>query len=90
MSGPEISIDEAELVHIMCRLPEFSWLDGAEIGKIRHEISHKIADVLQKYYIENTRGLKAEWTEKFKLAGISEDDGKSAISCARRLGIEIA
>ncbi|WP_268542747.1 hypothetical protein [Candidatus Nitrosotenuis cloacae] len=90
MSKPEINIEEAELVHIMSRLPEFSGLDGAEIDKIRHEISHGIADVLTKYYIENTRGQKAGWTAKFEQAGISEDDAKSAISCARRLGIEIA
>jgi len=31
-----------------------------------------------------------EWTEKFLKAGITEDDGKSAIACARRLGINIS
>jgi hypothetical protein len=30
------------------------------------------------------------WTEKFLKAGITEDDGKSAIACARRLGIDIS
>ena len=30
------------------------------------------------------------WTEKFLKAGITEDDGKSAIACARRLGTDIS
>jgi hypothetical protein len=29
-------------------------------------------------------------TRKFLSAGITEDDGKSAIACARRLGIDIS
>lgn len=86
----DIDADEAEIARIISRLPEFSWLGTAELKKIRHEISHKIAKILQEYYLENTRGAKTGWTAKFEQAGISEDDGKSMISCARRLGIEIA
>jgi hypothetical protein len=33
---------------------------------------------------------KTGWTEKFLKAGITEDDGKAAIACARRLGIDIS
>ena len=32
----------------------------------------------------------SDWIEKFEKAGISEDDGKAAIACARRLGIDIS
>ena len=82
--------DEVEIVKIMSNLPEFSWLNGAEPARIRHEINTKVANALREYYFENTRGTDTGWTRKFRHAGISEDDGKAAISCARRLGIDIA
>jgi len=86
----EIDADEAEIARIMSKLPEFAWLETAELKKIRHEITHKIAKILQEYYLENTRGAKPVWSAKFAQAGISEDDGKTMISCARRLGMEIS
>jgi len=82
--------DEIELAKIMSNLPEFSWLNSAEPSKIRHEINTKIANVLREYYFENTRMTGTKWTDKFKQANMSKDDGKAAISCARRLGIEIS
>ncbi|HSA98696.1 MAG TPA: hypothetical protein VLF17_06420 [Candidatus Nitrosotenuis sp.] len=82
--------DEAEIVRIMSKLPEFSWLNGAAPSKARHELNTRVSGALREYYLENTRGTSTGWTEKFRHAGISEDDGKSAISCARRLGIDIA
>jgi NMD protein affecting ribosome stability and mRNA decay len=85
----EISAEEAEIVRIMSKLPEFSYLEGVDLKTIKHEITHKIAQVLREYYLENTRNHKTDWTSKFKKAGISDDDGKSVISSARRLGIEI-
>ena len=85
-----IEPDEAEIVKIMSNLPEFSWLNGAEPAKTRHEIRAGVADALREYYFENTRGTGTGWTGKFRQAGITEDDGKAAISCARRLGIDIS
>lgn len=82
--------DEAEIVRIMSNLPEFSWLKGATPDKIRHEIGTGITNALREYYFENTRGTDTVWTGKFRQAAISEDDGKAAISCARRLGMDIA
>lgn len=89
MSEFDLEADEAEIARIMCKLPEFAWLDGAELSKIKHEIRHKIAEVLRQYFTENTQNGKKIWTEKFADAGITDDDGKSAIACARRLGIPI-
>ena len=86
----ELDENEAEIARIMVRLPEFAWLETAKVSKIRHEIRHKIAEVLQQYYLENTRIIQSDWSDKFSQAGITEDDGKSMISCARRLGIEIS
>lgn len=82
--------DEAAIVRIISSLPEFSWLNGAPPAEIRHEISTRITDVLREYYFENTRGADKVWTAKFRQSGISEDDGKVAISCARRLGSDIS
>jgi hypothetical protein len=85
-----IDADEAEIVRIMSRLPEFAWLESADLHKVRREIRHEIAKILGQYFAEKTRGAKPKWTTKFKEAGISDDDGKTAIACARRLGIEIS
>jgi hypothetical protein len=74
----------------MSNLPEFSWLKDADPAKIRHEISTKIANILREYYFENTSKTSTEWTTKFRQANITEDDGKAAISCARRLGINVS
>ena len=49
----------------------------------------QIGIILRAYYKENTIGKTTDWIEKFENAGISEDDGKAAIACARRLGIDI-
>lgn len=82
--------DEMEIVKIMSNLPELSWLNGADGAKIRHEINTTISDILREYYFENTRMSGTKWTAKFREANITEDDGKAAISCARRLGINIS
>ena len=86
----EIDADEAEIIRIISNLPEFSWLATAELDKVRREIKGKIAKVLREYYMENTRNTKPNWTVKFSEYGISPDDGKAMIACARRLGIEIS
>lgn len=86
----EIDADEAELVRIMSNLPEFSHLENQDWKKTRYEIEHKVVPVLREYYLENTRGYKTKWVSRFRDAGISDEDGKTAIACARRLGIEIS
>jgi hypothetical protein len=86
----KITAEEIELIRIMSKLPEFRNLETASHEAVRHEITHRIAQTLQEYYWENTRNHNTDWTDRFRKAGISEDDGKSAISCARRLGVEIS
>jgi hypothetical protein len=86
----EIEADEAEIVRIMSRLPEFAWLESADLLKIRHEIRHGVAKTLREYFAENTCGTTPNWIIRFKESGISETDGKTAISCARRLGMDIS
>ena len=55
----------------------------------KERLATQIGTILRAYYKENTMGLSNVWINKFEKAGISEDDGKAAITCARRLGIEI-
>ena len=82
--------EEIEILKIISRLPEFSWMPQANPEKVRAEIHSKIADILHQYYIENTQGSVGIWTGEFKKYGISESDGKTIIACARRLGLEIS
>lgn len=82
--------DEAEIVKIMSKLPEFSHLSKTDPAKIRHEIGTAVANALREYYFENTRMTGTKWTVKLREANITEDDGKAAIACARRLGIDIS
>lgn len=89
MSDSGINADEAEIARIMCRLPELSWLHDAETNRVRRAVRHEIAEILHQYCLENTQNHKTGWSERFRQAGISEDNGKSAISCARRLGLNI-
>jgi len=56
----------------------------------KQRLDDQIGMILREYYHENTMNTKTGWTEKFLKAGITEDYGKAAIACARRLGIEIS
>lgn len=56
----------------------------------RNTIDAQIGVILREYYKENTMNTKMGWTEKFDRAGITKDEGISAIACARRLGIDIS
>jgi hypothetical protein len=56
----------------------------------RHRLDEQIGVILREYYHENTMNTQTGWTKKFLRAGITEDDGKAAIACARRLGIDIS
>jgi len=40
--------------------------------------------------LENTRNSVTKCTEQLVKFGITEDHGKAAITCARRLGIDIS
>ena len=56
----------------------------------RNTIDAQIGVILREYYKENTMNTKMGWKEKFDRAGITKDEGISAIACARRLGMDIS
>ncbi|MEM3065091.1 MAG: hypothetical protein QW177_06950 [Candidatus Nitrosotenuis sp.] len=74
----------------MSNLPEFSNLESQDTKAVRRQLVDKMVPILREYHMENTRGHNPKWTSRFREAGISDDDGKTAIACARRLGMEIS
>ena len=82
------SLDDAELIKILARNDSVVLEDLLNIEK-RKRLNLKIFPILREYYKENTHGSGADWTKRFQQFGITEEEGKAAIACARRLGIEI-
>jgi len=81
----DLSIKEIELVKL---LAESNPLLSKLTKQQKSYIDSQIGIILRKYFEENTMGLEPDITNKFRRAGISEEDGKTAISAARRIGIK--
>ena len=86
---PELSLDDIEFIKILAT-SDATILQSGMNDATRHRLDEQIGVILREYYRENTMNLKTGWSEKFLKSGITEDDGKSAIACARRLGIDIS
>ena len=84
-----LSLEDIEIIKILAS-SDFSLIQAGMTPEIRKNLNNRIGNILRKYYRENTLGLEPIMTKKFEKLGISKDDGKSAISCARRLGINIS
>ena len=85
----ELSLEDVEFIKILANSDASILLQGMT-DATRHRLDKQIGVILREYYLENTMNAKTRWTEKFLKVGITEDDGKSAIACARRLGIDIS
>jgi len=85
----ELSLEDIEFIKILAN-SDFTILQQGMNEATRHRLDSQIGIILREYYKENTMNTKTGWIEKFEKAGITEDDGKSAIACARRLGIDIS
>jgi len=85
----ELSLEDIEFIKILAN-SDASILQQGMSDPTRVRLDRQIGKILRKYYLENTTDTGTNWTEKFLKAGITEDDGKSAIACARRLGIDIS
>lgn len=84
----DLALEDIEFIKILANSDSTILQKGMNSATIER-LSSKIGAILRGYYKENTMGISDGWIEKFEKAGISEDDGKAAIACARRLGIEI-
>ncbi|KAF6249959.1 MAG: hypothetical protein EX284_06975 [Candidatus Nitrosopumilus sp. MTA1] len=85
----DLSLEDIEFIKILAT-SDATILQLGMNDATRHRLDEQIGVILREYYHENTRNTNTGWTKKFLKAGISEDDGKSAIACARRLGIVIS
>ena len=86
---PELSLEDIEFIKILAT-SDATILQAGMNEATKTRLDEQIGPILREYYHENTRFTGKNRTEQFERAGISEDDGKSAIACARRLGIDIS
>jgi hypothetical protein len=85
----ELSLEDIEFIKILAN-SDATILQMGMNDTTRNRLDMQIGVILREYYRENTMHTDTNWNEKFLKAGISEDAGKSAIACARRLGIDIS
>ena len=84
-----LSLEDIEFIKILAT-SDATILQAGMNDATRHRLDEQIGVILREYYNENTMNTQTGWTEKFLKAGITEEDGKAAIACARRLGIDIS
>jgi len=85
----DLSLEDIEFIKILAT-SDATILQAGMNNATRNRLDDQIGVILREYYHENTMNTKTTWAEKFHKAGITEDDGKAAIACARRLGIVIS
>lgn len=84
----DLSLEDIEFIKILAN-SDSTILQAGMNEATRCRLDAQIGVILREYYKENTMNAKTGWIEKFEKAGITEDVGKAAIACARRLGIDI-
>ena len=85
----DLSLEDIEFIKILAN-SDFIILQAGMNEATKYRLDTQIGVILREYYKEHTMNTKTGWLEKFEKAGITEDDGKSAIACARRLGMDIS
>ncbi len=84
-----LALENIEFIKILAT-SDATILQAGMNDATRTRLDEEIGDILREYYHENTMNTGTDWTNEFEKYGISEDDVKAAIACARRLGIEIS
>lgn len=86
----DFSLEDIEFIKILAT-SDATILQAGMNDATRDRLDRQIGVILREYYHENTTmDTKTQWTKTFLKLGITEDDGKAAIACARRLGINIS
>ena len=85
----ELSLEDIEFIKILAN-SDASIIQIGMNDSTKKRLDEQIGGILREYYRENTQFTGSHMSNQFKNAGISEDDGKAAIACARRLGIDIS
>ncbi len=84
-----LSLEDIEFIKILAN-SDAAILEKGMNSATKDRLDSQIGVILREYYKENTMHTSEFWTKQFEKAGITEDDGKAAIACARRLGIDIS
>ena len=84
----DYTLDDIEIIKILAT-KESTILDKELNDSMKTRLKLRTSQILREYYEENTMGIKIGWIEEFKKFGITEQDGKAAIACARRLGVKL-
>ena len=87
----KLSLEDIEFIKILAN-SDATILEKGMNDLTKARLDRQIGTILREYHHENTtmNANNTDWTKKFKENGITEDDGKAAIACARRLGINIS
>ena len=85
----KLSLEDIEYIKILAT-SDSTILQLGMNDATKSRLNDRIGKILSEYYREHTMDAISQWTKEFQKAGITEDDGKSAIACARRLGIDIS
>lgn len=85
----DLSLEDIEFIKILATT-DAVLLQAGMNDATKHRLDEQIGMILREYYHENTMNTQTNWSKKFLKVGITEDDGKAAIACARRLGIDIS
>jgi hypothetical protein len=84
-----LSLEDIEFIKILAT-SDASILQAGMNDATRSKLDEQVGVILREYYRENTMNINTGWTKEFLKYGITEDDGKAAIACARRLEIDIS
>ena len=84
-----LSLEDIEFIKILAT-SDATIIQTGMNDATRSRLDEQIGLILREYYRENTMNTNTGWTKEFLKYGITEDNGKAAIACARRLGIDIS
>jgi lysophospholipase L1-like esterase len=85
----DLSLEDVEFIKILAT-SDSTILQAGMNDATRQRLDDRVGTILREYYKENTQNTGTKCTEQLIKFGITEDDGKAAIACARRLGIDIS
>lgn len=85
----KLALEDIEFIKILATSDAIILQAGMN-DATKQRLNERIGTILREYYHENTVNSGTDWNDEFQKNGITEDDIKSAIACARRLGIEIS
>ena len=85
----DLSLEDIEFIKILAS-SDATILQAGMNEATKKRLDEQIGVILRQYYQEKTMMTDSKWSEQFLKAGITEDDGKAAIACARRLGLDIS